>query len=74
MKKFLVRVDYNWRSSEVLVVKTKDVEKYMNELCKEYVDIIKGYEYEELKLFKLKRNSHKMLIGHWIGFKAETLA
>lgn len=45
MKKWLVRISYCKRNDLVAVVKTKDIEKYMNDFVKDILDQINGYEY-----------------------------
>lgn len=66
MKKWLVRVSYHTRHDDlVAVVKTKDIEKYMNDFVKDILDQINGYEYQELK--HLKRNDMDLLCGSYNG-------
>ena len=65
MKKWLVRISYRKRDDMVLVVKTKDIEKYMNDFVKDILDQIKGYEYQELR--HLKRNEIDILCGAYSG-------
>ncbi len=66
MKKWLVRISYCTRDNDlVAVVKTKDIEKYMNDFVKDILDQINGYEYQELK--HLKRNEIDLLCGAYNG-------
>lgn len=66
MKTWLVRVSNCTRNNDlVLVVKTKDIEKYMNDLVKDILDQINGYEYQELK--HPKRNEIELLCGAYNG-------
>ena len=65
MKKWLVRVVYKAKEDLILVVKTKDIEKYMNDFVKDILDLINGYEYEELRT--PKRNDCFILCGAYSG-------
>lgn len=66
MKQWLVRISYHEKADDVIgVVKTKDIEKYMNDIVKEILDQINGYEYQELK--HLKREESYILCGEWNG-------
>ena len=66
MKKWLVRISYHTRDNDlVAIVKTKDIEKYMNDFVKDILDQINGYEYQELK--HLKRNEIDLLCGAYNG-------
>lgn len=65
MKKWLVRISYHKRDDLVVVVKTKDIEKYMNDFVKDILDQIDGYEYQELR--HLKKNDMDLLCGSYNG-------
>lgn len=66
MKKWLVRISYRTRDNDlVAIVKTKDIEKYINDFVKDILDQINGYEYQELK--HLKRNEIDLLCGAYNG-------
>ncbi len=65
MKKYLVRVVYKAREDMILIVKTKDIEKYMNNFVKDILDQINGYEYDELR--NPKRNDCFILCGAYSG-------
>ena len=66
MKKWLVRISYRTeRPDLVAIVKTKDIEKYMNNFVKDILDQILGYEYQKLR--HLKRNEIDLLCGTYNG-------
>lgn len=66
MKQWLVRILYrNSKYNLVAVVKTNDIEKYMNNYVKDVLDQIIGYEYQELR--HLKRNEIDFLCGAHVG-------
>lgn len=66
MKKWLVRISYRTEHPDlVAVVKTKDIEKYMNDFVRGTLDQILGYEYQELR--HLKRNEIDLLCGTYNG-------
>lgn len=66
MKKWLVRVLYHESKYDlVAIVKTKDIEKYMNNYVRDILDLIVGYEYQELRY--LKRNEIDLLCGAHVG-------
>ena len=57
MKKWLVRVLYHTRDDDlVLVVKTNNIEKYMDDFIKDKLDQIYSYEYIELNRIKIEAN------------------
>lgn len=49
----------------VATIKTKDIEKYLSDLCKDILDNIKGYEYQEI--FRHKKDQPQILAGTWAG-------
>ena len=66
MKKWLVRISYRTEHPDlVAIVKTKDIEKYMNDFVKDILDQILGYEYQELR--HLKRDEIDLLCGTYNG-------
>ena len=66
MKKWLVRISYRTEHPDlVAIVKTKDIEKYMNDFVKDILDQILGYEYQELR--HLKRDEIDILCGAYNG-------
>ena len=67
MKKYLIRVVYKEKDRQdlVLIVKAKNIVRYMNNFVADILDDIEGYEYDELR--RLKRNEMDILCGAWSG-------
>lgn len=73
MRKYIVRVQYRKdidKDDLVLTVKAKnneDLERVINNEYQNCLDLIDGYEYEELKEFMFKKHYTFPLCGTWIG-------
>lgn len=73
MRKYIVRVQYRKnvdRSDVVWTLKAKnnkDLERRVNDDYQNCLDLIDGYEYEELKGFMFKKHDSFLMCGNWVG-------
>lgn len=69
MKKYIVNIKYKDNDKLVLLVKTNDIEKYMNKYVRDILNQIEGYEYQQIR--HIKRNSSDTMFGGdgWVGVK-----
>ncbi len=69
MKKYLVQIktrrDIPFSDDRVLIVKTNDIEKFMDNFCSNMLDVIDGYEYDQIG--RIKRNDAFLLCSNWVG-------
>ena len=67
MKKYVVSIKYKDNDKLVVLVKTNNIEKYMNEYVRDIIDLIEGYEYQQIR--HIKRNSDETMYGGdgWVG-------
>lgn len=70
MRKYVVRVQYKNKGDLVWTLKAKsdeDLERVINDDYQDCLDLIDGYEYEELKRFMFKKNDSFPICGNWVG-------
>lgn len=73
MRKYIVRVEYRKEIAKCDLVWTlkakndKDLERVINNEYQNHLDLIEGYEYEELKGFMFKKHDTFPLCGNWVG-------
>lgn len=73
MRKYVVRVQYRKDIDKCDLVWTvkakndKDLERVINDDYQNCLDLIDGYEYEELKRFMFKKHDSFPLCGNWVG-------
>lgn len=70
MRKYVVRVQYKNKGDLVWTLKAKsaeDLEKVINDDYRDCLDLIDGYEYEELKGYMFKKHDSFPICGNWVG-------
>ena len=73
MRKYIIRVQYKKdtnKSDLVWTVKAKndkDLERLINNYYQDCLDLIDGYEYEELKCFMFKKHDLFLICSNWVG-------
>lgn len=73
MRKYIVRVRYKRtinKDDSVWTVKAKnnkDLEKIINNYYQDCLNLINGYEYEELKGFMFIKHDPFLICGNWVG-------
>lgn len=68
MKTYLFTIRFKYfvdREDLVGLVKTTNIENFLNNYCKDMLDDIEGYEYQEVQ--ELQKDEVALLCGTWSG-------